>query len=558
MHSFKNVVNVFVKKAITYLLLNRVKTPVASSLLNLQCYPLTPSLDIRQPLSRPLTSLSLKNSICPNTLPQVSPTMADIQSLYHIPGLEGLVLGRKIPSHIDVNLDGREKKPTKRPSIWDFPAGTYTLKQVVEQAAPLLESLLIQLGPDPPGPSSRAILLDGLRACLSLDAQESTLPLGKGADVTGNSSRKEIARQAQRISNRLIRYVQEVSPAGTFDAHLSTRSPCEGHLWTSDVQKVLFGRRSNGNLMQLYNEWLHQLVLLRDGLLPFENFDEVPLIVPSDTSGGMRPLEKVRMQFLMQVMTAQVKRTTLLDVARGLRAPSLPSGGYGFQFARGVVMPVSLLTGSSSVLLGYLPAIIDNSQHQELLFDYENKDYYSVPREDIGLPVETVSSTSFASSAKNSSSVSSLVSSSVAIEMPPGSNISTPIRHLKLCGVFEDDAKFSVDLGQTARGLRYAYRVHSSNEDSNSSEKSTSLGLYKAADVLSLPNLVTSTSSPGTDQTSLHVIEASSAVVRIALLGKLYPENIVLVDGKRQTASKALDVGKEFGPKFVIVEGEVR
>lgn len=455
MHSFDYVVNVSVKKAITCLLLNSVKPSVASSLLTGHCYPLPPSLDILQPFCKLLSSFSVKNSICLNTLPRISPTMADFQSLYHIPGLEGLVLGREIPPHTDVSIDDCKQKTAERPSIWDFSPGTYTLKQVVQQVAPLFESLLIQLGPDPPGPSSRAILLDGLRACLSLDAQESTLPLGKNADVTGNSSRQEIARQAQQISSRLVRYAQEVSPAGTVNPQLSTRSPCEGHMWTPDVQKVLFGRRSNGNLMQLYNEWLHQLVLLRDGLLPFENFDEIPLIVPSDTAGGMRPFEKVRMHFLMQVMTAQVKRTTLLDVARVLRAPGLPSGGYGFQYARGLVMPVSLLTGSSSILLRYLPAIVDDSQHQEVLFDYENKDYYSVSREEVGLPIETVSSTSFASSAKNSSSLSKLVSSSVAIEAPPGFNTSSPVRHLKLCGVFEDDAQFSVDLGQIARGLRY-------------------------------------------------------------------------------------------------------
>lgn len=553
MHGFNKVVNVSAKKAITCLLLTSVKTSVASSLLISRCYSLSPSLDIEQPLCRSLSSFGVKNSICSNTLPQISPRMADIQSLYLIPGLEGLVLGRKISQHTEATVDGRKPRTTERPSIWDFPPGTYTFKQVVEQVAPLFESLLIRLGPDPPGASSRAILFDGLRACLSLDARESTLPLGKDAHITGNSSRKEIASQAQRISGLLIRYAQEASPAGTANPQLSTRSPCEGHMWTRDVQSVLFGRRSNSVLMELYNEWLHQLVLLRDGLLPFENFDEVPLIVPSNTSGGMRPLENVRTHFLMQVMTAQVKRPTLLDVARGLRAPGLPSGGYGFQFARGVVMPVSLLTGSSSVLLRYLPAIVDDSQHQELLFDYENRDYYSVPREEIGLPVETVSSTSCSSSAKDSC-VSNLVSSSLAIEKPTGSNVSSPTRYIKLRGTFEDDSQFSVDLGQAARGLRYAYRVNSSNEDSNSSRE-LSFGLYKAADVLSLPNLITSTAK--TDQTSLHVIQASSPVVRMALLGKLYPENIVLLGGKGQAVSKALVVGKEFGPKFVIVGGEV-
>ncbi len=543
------------KTTITCLLLTSVTIPVASSALISRCYSLPASFDIRQPFCRSITSLSVNDTICSNTLPQIQSTMAATQSLYHISGLEGLVLGRKIPQYTKANLNGPKQETTEDSSIWGFPPGTYTLKQVVEQVALLFESLLIQLGRDPPGSSSRTILLDGLRACLSLDARESTLPLGKGVNITGNSARKEIASQAQRISSLLVRYAQEVSPAGTVNPQLSTRSPCEGHMWTGEVQNILFGRRSNGNLMQVYNEWLHQLVLLRDGLLPFENFDEVPLIVLSDASGGMRPLENVRTQFLMQVMTAQVKRTTLLDVARGLRAPGLPSGGYGFQFARGIVMPASLLTGSSSILLRYLPAIVDDSQHQELLFDYENKDYYSVPREEIGLPAETVSRTSISSSAEDSSCVSNIVSSSLAIEMPTGAKSSSPVRYIKLCGIFKDNTQFSVDLGQTARGLRYAYRADSSNKDSSSSQGS-SFGLHKAADVVSLPNLVTSTSN--TDQSSLHVIQASSPVVRMALLGKLYPENIVLLDGKGQAVSTVLDAGKGFGPKFVIVGGEVK
>ena len=548
--------NISAKKAITYLLLTSVTIPVASSRLISHCYSPPANFDIRQPFCRSISSLSVNNSICSNTLPQTSLTMAAIQSLYHIPGLEGLVLGRKIPQHTKATLNGLKQTTTEGSSIWGFPPGTYTLKQVVEQVAPLFESLLIQLGRDPPGASSRGILLDGLRACLSLDVRESALPLGKSAYITGNSARKEIASQAQHISSLLVRYAQEVSPAGTVNPQLSTRSPCEGHTWTRDVQNMLSGRRSNGDLMQMYSEWLHQLVLLRDGLIPFENFDEVPLIVPSDTSGGMRPLENVRTHFLMQVMTAQVKRTNLLDVARGLRAPSLPSGEYGFQFARGVVMPASLLTGSSSILLRYLPAIVDDSQHQELLFDYENKDYYSVPREDIGLPTETVSSTSFFSSAKNySSCVSDIVSSSLAIETPTGAKTSSPIRYIKLCGTFEDDTQFSVDLGQTARGLSYAYRAYSSDEESSSSHES-SFGLHKAADVIPLPNLVTSKSN--TDQSSLHVIQASSPVVQMVLLGKLYPENIVLLDGKGQAVSKALNAGKEFGPKFAIIGGEVK
>ena len=357
-----------------------------------------------EPFCRLLFPLSGSNTVCMTTLLPTTTTMAATQSLYHISGLDDLVLGRSIPLSTRMNYSEPTHRVPGYSSMWRFPPGTYTPKQIVEQVSPLFESLLIQLGRDPPGATpSRKILLDGLRSCLSLDGRESTLPLSKWANSTGNSARKEISSQAQRIGSLLVRYAQEASPPVTVNPQLSIRSPCEGHVWSRDVAGLLIGPRSNGNLMQVYNEWLHQIVLLRDGLLPFEIFDKVELVVKPDLSQGTRPLESIRPQLLMQIMSAQVKRTTLLDVAKVLMAPDLPSGGYGFQYARGVVMPTLLLTGSSSILLRYIPAIIDDSQQQELLFDYEKKDYFSVPRDEVGAPAETLLGTASASAAEDSS-----------------------------------------------------------------------------------------------------------------------------------------------------------
>ena len=292
--------------------------------------------------------------------------MSDTRPLDHISNLSGL---ETTISSSSQPIRGPSKQIANGGfTAYCFPPGTYTPKQFITELAPLLDSILIQLGPDPPGaPSSRKILVDGLRSCLSTEERESTLCLSKGVDSPKNPAREEIARQAQKIGSLLVRYIEEVPPSGAANLRFSIRSSCEGHVWRPSVANLLFGPRSNGNLMQLYNEWLHQTVLLRDGLLPFENFDEVRLNLIPDAPQGTRPLENIRSRFLMQIMTAQIEQETLWDVAKVLVVPDLPPGGRGFQFAGGSVMPISSLTGASSILLRYIPSIIDDSHHQLLL-----------------------------------------------------------------------------------------------------------------------------------------------------------------------------------------------
>ena len=495
----------------------------------------------------PVSTISLPFSLF-STFGTLSNNMADVRPPYRISGLDGLTLGRIIaPS--TANNNSKPSKPTSQ--VWHFPPGNYTPKQVVEHVAPLLESLLLQLGPDPPGaPSSHEILIAGLRSCLSSNTSESTLSIK--VDSRTDSSRKEMAQQASRIGDVLVQHAQEAI-APYINAKLVVRSPCEGHLWTSDVVQVLMGRRSNGMLMQIYNEWLHQLVLLRDALLPFENFNDVQLNFKPNSPPGTRPMEKIRSQFLLELMTTQVKRSTILDVAKVFTAPGLPSGGYGFQYAHGTVIPTSLLTGAPSVLLRYVPAILDEEVGQkEILFDNEHKDYYSVPRTEIDKPAATFPS-AYAAELINETSLSSKLADST-LNVTLAKAESGAIRQIKLQGSFEDESRFSIDLGQIARGLRYAYRAPAIKTEyekpAPASPESWPFFMHKAADVLAQPDLVTS------NRDGLHVILAASPIVRMALLGKLYPENVVLLK-EGQALSDALRVGKAFGPKFVIVGGEV-
>lgn len=63
-------------------------------------------------------------------------------------------------------------------------------------------------------------------------------------------------------------------------------------------------------------------------------------------------------------------------------APGLPrtqTGGYGFQYPHGLVVPAVLAGGETPFhLLRYAPANLGPSS-EELLFDYQFEDYYVAP-----------------------------------------------------------------------------------------------------------------------------------------------------------------------------------
>jgi hypothetical protein len=495
-------------------------------------------------------SLSLLLIFCFHSHPANQPgkfstaNMASLETV-RIAALDGLAFGR----HVLPNHTSDDAKPSQEDQAgWNFKPGTYTPKQVIEQVAPLLESLLVQLGADPPGTTpARKLLVDGLSACLSTSSRESALPLPQN---TTDPARKEMAMQASRVTQLLLQYVEGASPKGA-DPHIVIRSPCEGHLWTHPVASLLMGPRSNGVLMQVYNEWLHQVILLRDALIPFENFAELQLCLKANSSKGTRPMEAVRSQFLSELMTRQIKRTTILDVAKALTAPNLPSGGYGFQYQNGLVMPAALLTGTSSVLLRYIPATLDDRGNKEVLFESEYNDYYSVPRVEIGWSAKYVSST-WPRALDDDPLAPKLIDSHLTVEDAAGKPSSVCL--LKLQGTFEDKSSFSIDVGQITRGLRYAYRVHA-NQAADEEKlidipATKACKLHKPSEVLAQSNLVSS------QDDGVHVIHATSSIVRLALLGKLYPENIVLLDDDK-TSSRALSAGKGFGPKFIVVGGKI-
>ncbi|AEO68493.1 uncharacterized protein THITE_2051111, partial [Thermothielavioides terrestris NRRL 8126] len=243
--------------------------------------------------------------------------------------------------------------PATRRNEWQFRPGTYTPREFIREIAVLLESVIVQLGPDKPGePDSRSIFMDGLRSSLSHEGREATLPLADWNDEHPS----ELTRHILRIGKAIYQYASESLGAVPGNPALTVYSPCEGHKWVPPAGRLLRSERSSPVLMMLYNEWLHQITCLRDGLIAFDNFEDVVLNLTDAERPGTRPMQDVREALLAQIARGRVSRETLLETAKVLTAPDLPAGGYGFQYDHGVVLPAALFSGAgSSLFLRYSP-----------------------------------------------------------------------------------------------------------------------------------------------------------------------------------------------------------
>jgi hypothetical protein len=521
-------------------------------------------------------------------------------TVYQIAYLGGLVLGRTIVPTVYHHTRLMAPSGTQGSVGVEYPLspGAYTAKQLVAVVSPLLETVVCALGPSsPPEDSPLEVLLNGLAAILSTSGRVSSLPLSYGECDT---SRREIAGQAQIIGKALVQHARAAFSLEKADGNFRIRSPCEGHLWTSAVVSLLMGSRSNRYLMELYNEWLHQMVLLRDLLLPFENYDEVPLLITTNARRGLREAEEPRKRFLLQCLAGATPYLAIVNLAKTFTAPDLLSGGYGFQYSQGLVLPAFLSGSSSCYLLRYHPARLEDTS-SNLLFDYEHQDYYTAPQNNISEP-ETV----VAPGAWPPPSLFALKppNTKCSLEVNVGSDSTRRI--LKLQVDIDSGTLVSVDIGQISRGRRYVYHVKpsmrpptsshngpngttSNGENKSSSEKYQTNGsalksqltrksselpesrpksalnkhvfLHEASNILSQPGLVTSLShKPGSDTAAndvnaIHIIPAKNLAIGLALLGKLYPENVVLLN-ENQVPEAANIVGKNFTARFVIMNFE--
>ena len=476
-----------------------------------------------------------------------------------------ILVGQKISVNPDAGA--HDKGATRE--AWGLKTGLYTPRQLVEAFAPLLDTVVFRLGPDPSNARpARVQLLDNLGSNLDITTREATLRL---PESVLDDSKREIADQARCIGRTLVEYARNHT-GGSFDPDLYLRSPCEGHLLIPSNAELMFGPRTQSHLMQLFNEYMHQMVLLRDALLPFANFEDVVIPIDGHAARGLRHMEQSRMEFLTHLFTKQITQSAMIMHAQALLAPELRSSssltshgarpGYGFQYAHGVVLPAFLAGGPTPFhLLQYIPArLVDNASHS-VIFDYRIQDYYLAPR--VEIPVGTDKSSTTESDKYplagdlNTAAALGIQSASIGVvpsTLNPTSSSSVEVRQLELRLQLDNDSCVSVDLGQVARGHRYAYQapVASDSETTHSERGATTSVLHDATSVLlasSDPDSLATAKNGG-----LHVIPVSDPIVALALLGKIYPENVVLLPASESLA-KAEKAGKGLEPKFVVWGG---
>ncbi|MNH98455.1 hypothetical protein D3C73_511770 [compost metagenome] len=438
------------------------------------------------------------------------------------------------------------KREDEHTFAWELPNGVYQAKDMVIALDLLLQAVVVRLG----GKAADAeTLLDALQASLAISGRESTLPLE--SLQFGVKAGIELTRQAERIGETLVRWAREFNLQGgaiqeverSVLSRLAFRSKCDNHLWTHEATDILTGAAGGPIVMQLYNEYLHQFVLLRNALLPFDNWEEVPIVIrEGDKFRSLRFLEEAHTEFLSQLLSKRITHKSIVKFAQNLLSPDLDSTGYGFQYRYGTVLPASLGSvpdRAPRYLLHWYPvkwSIADGSD--AVAFDYAYSDYYSAPRSEAGQGQAAFKSTLPAQE---------LGQVREARLVP---SIAEPKRALIAYQVQLDSGeRIEVDLGQVFRGHRFVYRQEPKPEPTPELKRVEPYPYqqHQAGDILGLPGLVTNPSG-------VHFIAtAENVLVKWALLGKLYPENVILSDRADDDAIAAADkLGKGYGAKFII------
>ncbi|KAJ5220539.1 hypothetical protein N7468_009743 [Penicillium chermesinum] len=472
-----------------------------------------------------------------------SASMAASARRYRSDGLGGIFMGEELA----VFPDGGTNDSQPLTEAWGLRSGVYTPRQLVQNFASLLDTVVFRLGSDPPGSvSARHRLLENLSANLSTDTREATLRLAEPLDI----SRREVRDQADTIGKTLLAWAGELK-SPSFNPELYLRSPCEGHLLTPSNVDLMFGDRSKPHLMQLFNEYLHQMVLLRDALLPFSNYQDV-LIPVGRQARGLRHLEPARSQFLAEILTKQATQKGLVLYARALLAPELdnsPHVGYGFQYKHGSVLPAFLAGGPTPLhLVQYVPCKFGSTEEAtSMVFDYSLEDYYSAHRTMVPLGPGSLADLPAAREP---------VVQHVSIELTRMS-LQSRTCQLNFTLRLEGAESVAVDLGQVARGHRYSYGAQETSANGSASRKDSidsgpRTQVHDALSILGVAGDGLLTAKDG-----LHIIPANHAAIALAILGKIYPENVVLLP-ENESIGQVQGAGKAFEPKFVIWGGSRR
>ncbi|QJD83859.1 hypothetical protein [Cohnella herbarum] len=472
-------------------------------------------------------------------------------------GKRSIVWGTRIDVDIDVNgvadgvvggeaINSISRSHGSEGWDWDLPDGVYRAKGIVRELGTLLEAILIQLGDSA---DSEALLLN-IEASLAISGREAVLPL-RSLEL-GDKAGSELSGQAERVGASLAGWAREflaqehaLKQYGKSTlGELRFRSRCDHHLWTPKVTELLTGAGGGPSVMQLFNEYLHQIVLLRDALIPFDNWEEVPIELKGRGDGkGFRFLEQARTEFLSELLVRKMSHKGLVRFAQTALSSGLSKVGYGFQYKHGTILPASLggaLECGPSYLLRWYPVWTTGNESSveptAVVIDYASPDYYSEPRSHAGsgLPFR-LAIANLKLEDIDEARLIEIVGETDRIELQYRLRI--------------ESVDYGVDLGQALRGHRFMYRPHSDSksEESTTVKENADMIGHRVQDILGLPGLVTSDSG-------IHYISAEgNSIVQWALLGKIYPENVILLnDGEPDELEAAKDSGKGFGTKFLI------
>ncbi len=405
-------------------------------------------------------------------------------------------------------------------------------RQFADAARSLLLSAASGLGPD------RVLLLTrGLRSVLSTTGRESSSQFRHAA---AGGSAGELSAQAQRIGDTLsdwadddLRAALDVHPNGRFPDRVILRSRCDGHVWTPEVADLLMGRRGSPEAMQLYNEYLHQLVLLRDALLPFRNWEQVPLSVRHD---GLRTLEGPRELFLAEALSRKLRHTSIVDLAR--RAVTGQSGppAYGFTTSRGTALP-AVVSGSVATsprwLLDWHPDTRLAHDGQPASFVYATVDYFAAPRAAVR-PPDAMADTALDSEQRSGASTIDMVAR-------PSDTTGAMTLSLRVTGSGPDS---EIDLGQAVRGHRYAYLV------TGPAGSGAPLAAPPQAVRLSVAAVLGADGLLWAEEGTFLVAGTADGQEALAVLGAIYPENVVV--SMHGDWPSVVSAGKAGPARFVI------
>ncbi|MFC9708689.1 hypothetical protein ACFTRD_11045 [Paenibacillus sp. NPDC056933] len=435
---------------------------------------------------------------------------------------------------------------------WKLPDGIYRAREAVIELDKLLEAILVQLGE--PINGNPTVLLDSLQANLAISGDVSSLPLGPLAlkDKAG----VEITAQAARIGEQLVLWAREINSEkraltqyglGTL-GELNFRSHCYGHTLIPEAVAQVLGPVGGPRVMQLYNEYLHQFVLLRDALLPFANWEQVPFEVKEHTQfKGLRFVEPARKVFLTQLLGKELTHKAIVQYAQSVLGSGLTSAGYGFQYSLGTVLPAGLGESAGAAaryLLKWHPVqTIEAEDTKDIVaisFEYEYDDYYAAPREEAGPGIPGSKDHLHISEEHSDSDLPS-----IARLLPNTDSDRTTVRF----SLEKGGCVFTVDLGQLFRGHRFSYRPEGNINSKSAIMKRISTSFHRVEDILSHSGLVTNIDE------GIHFIPTGrNELVQWALLGKLYPENVVLLDkGDEEELEAAFVSGKGYGTQFMVL-----